>query len=99
MRASQIPRRRESPGGHTHLYAQSQIEGDRLPYTGQLIAETGSPLKPERVARVIRVTMEGVWLDIITMSAPYSRLEALRTIYTCAMALFPQYFDDKGLRK
>ncbi len=66
---------------------------------GRLIAETGSPLKPERVARVIRVTMEGVWLDIITMSAPYSRLEALRTVYTCAMAFFPKSFDDKGLRK
>jgi AcrR family transcriptional regulator len=65
----------------------------------RLIADNGLPLKPDRVARVIRVTIEGVWLDMITMSGPYSRKEALRTVYTCAMAFFPKYFDEKGLRK
>ena len=65
----------------------------------RLIAESGGALKPARVARVIRVTMEGLWLDLITTGAPYSRKECLRTVYTCAMAFFPHYFDDKGLRR
>lgn len=65
----------------------------------RLITDTGLPLKADRVARVIRVTIEGVWLDMITMSQPYARKEALRTVYTCAMAFFPKYFDGNGFKK
>jgi TetR/AcrR family transcriptional repressor of bet genes len=65
----------------------------------RLIAESGSALKPARVARVIRVTMEGLWLDLITTGAPYSRKECLRTVYTCAMAFFPKLFDENGLKR
>jgi TetR/AcrR family transcriptional repressor of bet genes len=67
--------------------------------TSKLVAEFGLTLKPERVARVIRVTIEGVWLDQITMSAPYSRREGLRTVYTCLSAFFPLVFDHNGVRK
>ncbi len=65
----------------------------------RLIAESGSALKPVRVARVIRVTMEGLWLDLITTGVPYPRAECLRTVYTCAMAFFPKIFDEKGLKR
>jgi TetR/AcrR family transcriptional repressor of bet genes len=65
----------------------------------RLVSETGSTLKPVRVARVIRVTMEGLWLDLITTGKPYPRAECLRTVYTCAMAFFPKIFDEKGLKR
>lgn len=47
---------------------------------------------PVRIARALRVTVEGVWLDMVTMSAPYSRDEALATVMTCANAFFPRHF-------
>lgn len=62
-----------------------------------LLAEDGQHRDPERVARVLRVTIEGVWLDLMTMRAPYSRDEALRTVMTCAMAFFPRHFDEQGV--
>jgi TetR/AcrR family transcriptional repressor of bet genes len=65
----------------------------------RLVAESGAPYKPERVARVIRVTIEGIWFDLMTMGVPYSRKEAMRTVYCCAMAFFPDTFDDKGLKR
>jgi AcrR family transcriptional regulator len=51
-----------------------------------------------RVARVIRVTIEGVWLDMMTMVSPYSREEALATARTAAGLAFPDHFDAGGLR-
>jgi TetR/AcrR family transcriptional repressor of bet genes len=46
---------------------------------------------------VLRVTIEGLWLDIMSMTTPYSRDEAIRTVYVCASALFPQHFGENGL--
>jgi TetR/AcrR family transcriptional repressor of bet genes len=62
-----------------------------------LIAEGGYGWNPTRVARVLRVTTEGVWLDMMTMSRPYPREEARATTLTCAAAFFPRHFDDRGL--
>lgn len=66
---------------------------------GQLLQDAGSPDKSARVARVLRVTVEGVWLDMMTMNAPYDRCEALATVYCCAHALFPKHFSPDGLIK
>lgn len=49
------------------------------------------------VARVLRLTMEGVWLDMMTMTAPYNIGESQTTIYTCAAAFFPRHFGPGGL--
>ena len=62
-----------------------------------LIAETGARHDAARVARILRVTIEGTWLDLITMAVPYARDEALATAYTCAAAFFPERFDADGL--
>lgn len=62
-----------------------------------LIAEGGYGWEAVRVARVLRVTTEGVWLDMMTMSNPYGRDEALATTLTCAAAFFPRHFTDRGL--
>lgn len=50
-----------------------------------------------RTARVLRVTTEGVWLDMMTMREPYGTDEALATVMTCAAAFFPRHFTAAGL--
>ena len=64
----------------------------------RLIAEGGYAGDPVIVARALRVTVEGVWLDLMTMDAPYSREEGLRTVMSTAAAYFPRHFNDKGLK-
>ena len=63
-----------------------------------LLAKTGQSGDAALVARVIRVVMEGVWVDLMTQSAAYSRQEGLRTVYCAVAALFPQVFSPDGLR-
>jgi TetR/AcrR family transcriptional repressor of bet genes len=63
----------------------------------ELIDAGGYDLPVERIARVLRVTTEGVWLDLVTMSDPYPREEALATVFTCAAAAFPRHFRPEGL--
>jgi len=66
-------------------------------YCAALIAEGSYAVDPALASRVLRVTSEGVWLEMITMSTPYSVKEAFRTVLTCAAALFPRHFDSRGL--
>jgi TetR/AcrR family transcriptional repressor of bet genes len=65
----------------------------------RLAGDSGIPLKPGRIARVIRLVVEGVWLDQITMQSTYSRKEGMRTVYTCVMSFFPKFFDENGLKR
>jgi TetR/AcrR family transcriptional repressor of bet genes len=64
----------------------------------ELIASGGYAGDPARVARVLRVTVEGVWLDLMTMNRPYTRDEALATVMTCTAAFFPRHFGPTGRR-
>lgn len=57
-----------------------------------LLSEGGYPGDAARIARVLRVTTEGVWLDLMTMRDPYSRDEAQATVLACATAFFPRHF-------
>ncbi len=63
----------------------------------RLIAEGGYAADPARAARVLRVTVEGVWLDMMTMSRPYGAEEGLATVHACAQAFFPGHFGPGGL--
>jgi TetR/AcrR family transcriptional repressor of bet genes len=63
-----------------------------------LLAADGTDANAARVARVLRVTVEGVWLDLMTMQDPYSRDEALATVYCSAAAFFPRHFGMDGRR-
>ena len=47
---------------------------------------------PERSARLIRIMIEGVWLDMMTLVKPYPVAEALDTIFAGLSALYPQQF-------
>jgi AcrR family transcriptional regulator len=60
----------------------------------QLCAALLPPVRdPVRVARVIRLTSEGVWMDIVTQATPYARHEGLQTVLTAAAAFFPDHFS------
>lgn len=63
----------------------------------ELMAQSGMPGDATRAGRVLRITTEGVWLDLMTMNIPYSRSEALATVYCCAQAFFPKHFNAQGL--
>lgn len=63
----------------------------------RMVREHGYVGDPIRIARVLRVTSEGVWLDMITTQSPYARDEALATVLACAAAFFPRHFDQAGL--
>jgi TetR/AcrR family transcriptional repressor of bet genes len=53
---------------------------------------------PRQVARIIRLTIEGVWLDMMTMATPYTREVGLGTARTCAALCFPGHFAPDGLK-
>ncbi|MDI3336757.1 TetR/AcrR family transcriptional regulator [Defluviimonas aestuarii] len=63
---------------------------------GELLAETGQTGDRVRIARVLRMTTEGAWFDLMTMSDPYSMEEALSTSFICAAAFFPGKFTSQG---
>jgi TetR/AcrR family transcriptional repressor of bet genes len=51
-----------------------------------------------QVARIIRLTIEGVWLDMMTMATPYSREDGLATARISASLCFPGHFAATGLK-
>ena len=63
----------------------------------QIIAEGGYTLNVHRIARVLRVTGEGIWLDMVTMNTPYDMAEGQATVYAAAASFFPQHFGPQGL--
>jgi TetR/AcrR family transcriptional repressor of bet genes len=62
----------------------------------ELVARDEGTGNPVRIARVLSVTVDGVWQDMVTMAEPYSREEGLKTVFTCAAAFFPSHFDEDG---
>ena len=85
--AQSRPLYQESCGEKDEAY-NSAMEG----ICAALIAEGGYVGNPIRMARILRVTIEGTWLDLMTMQQPYSVQEALATAQTCAALLFPRHF-------
>ena len=58
----------------------------------RLIEIGGYSLDPVIAARILRVTIEGVWLDMMTMARPYTVQEAQATARTAAALCFPRHF-------
>ena len=82
---------------------QQECDGNDLAYRLQLqkicavlVAEGGYCLHIERVARALRLTIDGVWLDLMMANAAYDRAEALATVYTLAASFFPKHFGADG---
>lgn len=85
------------------LYQDRCGENDQL-YTDKLeqlctalAREGGYPGNPILIARVLRVTCEGVWVDLSSIIEPYTPAEALQTVHAAAMAFFPRHFGAEGL--
>lgn len=64
----------------------------------RLIDDGGYSGSAVRLARIVRVTIEGVWLDRMTMVTPYDSDEALATVRLCAARCFPAHFTETGPR-
>lgn len=90
--AQSRPIYQERCGGNDLAYMQA-LEG----LCAEMMAQHGYVGNPERMARVLRVTVEGMWLDMVTIQTPYSRQEAQATVLTSAAALFPRHFTEGGL--
>jgi TetR/AcrR family transcriptional repressor of bet genes len=64
-----------------------------------LIRDGGYDCSPVLAARALRVTVEGVWLDMMTMTTPYAVADGLATALASAAAFFPKHFDANGCRR
>jgi AcrR family transcriptional regulator len=62
-----------------------------------LIADGGYQLDCRLAARTLRLTIEGVWLELTLSARPYSFEEARQTAFFCAATLFPRHFSPEGL--
>lgn len=90
--AQSRPMYQECCGSNDQIYNR-QMEA----ICAELMLEAGQSGNPARAARVLRVTSEGVWMDLMTMNTPYEREEALATVHYCAQAFFPKHFNGDGL--
>jgi TetR/AcrR family transcriptional repressor of bet genes len=61
-----------------------------------IIEEGGYPYDPLHIARALDALLEGLWLDLMTMEKPYTRKEALNTVFATLNAIFPQHFTASG---
>lgn len=52
--------------------------------------------QPSRVSRILRVTIQGVWLDMMTLPNAYSMAEAQATVLTAAEAFYQNHFNELG---
>ncbi len=61
-----------------------------------IIKEGSYALDAIRTARVVRLVNEGLWMDMLSMEKPYTRSEALATLFDCATGFFPRHFNGAG---
>jgi TetR/AcrR family transcriptional repressor of bet genes len=59
-----------------------------------LLDRAGRRENPATLARILRLTQEGTWMDITTMAEPYSVDLARETVLACARLLFREEFSD-----
>jgi AcrR family transcriptional regulator len=64
---------------------------------GKLSATGGYERDPVRAARIMRLAIEGMCLELMFSANPYGQDEALSTAFCCAAALFPRHFTADGL--
>jgi TetR/AcrR family transcriptional repressor of bet genes len=48
---------------------------------------------PQRTGRLLRIMTEGVWLDLMTLEAPYTVEEAFQTVLHGIRAIYPRHFQ------
>ncbi len=85
--AQSRPIYQENCGSNDQFY-NDQLEA----LCARMNADHGYSGNAARISRVLRVTVEGVWLDRMTLSAPYDLQEAQATVMTSVAAFFPRHF-------
>jgi TetR/AcrR family transcriptional repressor of bet genes len=78
------------------LWAEAQSRPIYQENCAELTEEGNYPSRPELTARAIRVTLNGLWFDLMTMTNTLSRSESLQTMFNMLMAFFPDHFDHDG---
>ena len=63
-----------------------------------LIDQGAYGLDPVIAARILRVVIEGTWLDLTTLQSPYPAEEARRTVMATLALCFPRHFAPDGRR-
>jgi TetR/AcrR family transcriptional repressor of bet genes len=89
--ASSRPLYQETCGGNDRFYIQT-LEG----LCAALLAEGGYGGDAIRIARVIRLTTEGIWADLVSSQPDYDRDAALQTVLDAAAAFFPRHFSAEA---
>lgn len=93
--AQSRPIYQETCGQKDEEYARA-LEG----ICARLIEIGDYPLSATHAARILRITTEGVWLDMMTLQNPYDVSEAIRTARVCAALCFPRHMpmppDDEA---
>ncbi|MFM8748158.1 MAG: TetR family transcriptional regulator C-terminal domain-containing protein [Aestuariivirga sp.] len=85
------------------LYLEQCGENDRAHIDAfetacrKLVTEASYAVDAARAARILRLAIEGMWLELMFSARPYDRPEALATAFVCAAALFPRHFSEDGL--
>lgn len=85
------------------LYLKQCGENDRAQIRafeetcGRLCEEGGYGIDPQLAARVLRVTLEGVKLELMLSAMPYTFEDARRTAFFCVAMMFPRHFNSSGL--
>lgn len=62
----------------------------------ELVREGGYALGPVHAARILRLVVEGTWLDMMTVEPAYSPDEALRTVMSTLALCFPRHFGAEA---
>jgi TetR/AcrR family transcriptional regulator, transcriptional repressor of bet genes len=57
-----------------------------------LVQDGGYALDPVHAARILRLVVEGTWLDMMTADAPYSSEDGRLTVSTALALCFPRHF-------
>lgn len=73
------------------------LAGRMEEFCAGLLAEGGYGGDAARIARALRLVVEGVWMDLVIMANPYSLHEGLATVHCAAAAFFPRHFGAAGL--
>jgi hypothetical protein len=58
----------------------------------EIIAAGRYPHDSRHIARALDALLEGLWIDLMTMTVPYSLDEAKLTIHACLYAFFPGHY-------
>jgi len=91
----------EAPSRPTYLeHCSANDEEYQVTITNlvaDLVAEGGYHFAPAPIGRSLGAMMEGLWLDLMTTQGPFSREEALDTVFAALAALFPRHFSPEGL--